>query len=117
MKVKRLVVPILIIVLGVTWLLNILKVLPGVDWIWTIGLTAVGLLALLVGPPNRLTIVVGPFLIVGSICSLLRQLDLLPIDRETPILTIVLGILMLIAQTSNLPVPEFLKTEDTQEKS
>jgi hypothetical protein len=47
----------------------------------------------------------------------LRQLDVLPIDREIPILTIVLGILMLIAQMLSLPVPEILKAEDVQEKN
>jgi len=116
MKTKGLVVPVLVIVLGITWLLNILKVLPGIDWIWTIGLAVVGVLTLLVGGINKLTAIVGPFLMVGSICSLLRQLDVLPIDREIPILTIVLGILMLIAQVLSLPIPEVLKAEDAQEK-
>jgi hypothetical protein len=116
MKIKGLVVPVLVIVLGVTWLLNILRVLPGVDWIWTVGLAAVGVLTLLVGGINKLTVVVGPFLMVGSVCSLLRQLDVLPIDREIPILTIALGILMLIAQVLSLPVPEILKAEDVQDR-
>lgn len=67
MKIKGLVVPVLVIVLGVTWLLNILNVLPGIDWIWTVGLAAVGVLTLLVGGINKFTVVVGPFLMVGSI--------------------------------------------------
>ncbi len=117
MKTKGLVVPVLVIVLGVTWLLNILKVLPGVDWIWTVGLAAVGVLTLLVGGINKLTAVIGPFLMVASICSLLRQLDVLPIDREIPILTIVLGMLMLVAQMLSLPTSEILKAEDVQEKN
>jgi hypothetical protein len=116
MKVKGLVVPVLVTVLGVTWLLNVLNVLPRVDWIYTVGLAAVGVLTLLVGGVNKLTAVVGPFLMVASICSLLRQLDALPVDREVPILTIVLGILMLIAQVLSLPLPEILKSEDVQEK-
>ena len=115
MKTKGLVVPVLVIVLGATWLLNILKVLPGVDWIWTVGLAAVGVLTLLVGGINKLTVVVGPFLVVGSICSLLRQLDMLAVDREIPILTIVLGVLMLIAQVCRLPASEILKSEDTKQ--
>lgn len=40
-KNKKLIVPIFTIVVGVTWLLNVLGVVPGVDWIWTGGL-AVG---------------------------------------------------------------------------
>jgi hypothetical protein len=115
MKMKGLIAPVLVIMLGATWLLNILQVLPGVDWIWTVGLAVVGVLTLLVGGVNKLTAVVGPFLMVGSICSLLRQLDLLAVDREIPILTIVLGVLMLIAQVLSLPVPEVLKSEDVQD--
>lgn len=35
---KRFVVPILVILLGVTWMLNVLEIIPGVDWMWTLGL-------------------------------------------------------------------------------
>jgi hypothetical protein len=58
-----------------------------------------------------MSVVVGPFLMIGSVCSLLRQLGKLPIDREVPILTIILGILMLLVQLLNLPLPEMLKPE------
>jgi len=116
MKTKGAVVPVLIIVLGVTWLLNVLQLLPAVDWIWTIGLAAVGILTLVVGGINRLTVVVGPFLMVGSVCSVLRQLGSLSVDREVPVLITFLGIFMLIAQILGLSLPEFLKPEDTPEK-
>ena len=116
MKTKGAVVPVLIILLGVTWLLNVLQVLPAVDWIWTAGLAAVGILTLLVGGINRLTVVVGPFLLVGSICSLLRQLGCLSVDREVPIMITFLGIFMLVAQFLGLSLPEFLKPEDTPDK-
>ena len=116
MRTKGTVVPVLIIVLGVTWLLNVLQVLPAVDWVWTAGLAAVGILTLLVGGINRLTVVVGPFLLVGSICSLLRQLGSLSVDREVPILITFLGIFMLVAQVLGLSLPEFLKPEDAPDK-
>jgi hypothetical protein len=113
MKAKDLIAPILGIALGITWLLNVLNILPGVDWIWTVGLAAVGVVTLMLGGINKLTAVVGPFLMIGSVCSLLRQTGKLPIDREVPILTIILGILMLLVQVLNLPMPESLKpTED-----
>lgn len=108
---KRFVVPILVIMLGVTWLLNVLKVIPGVDWIWTVGLAAVGILALVVGGINTLTVVIGPFFMVASVCSILRQTGRLEIDREVPILTIVLGCLLLLVQVINVPVPEILKPQ------
>lgn len=109
---KQLIVPILIILLGVTWLLNVLKIVPGVDWIWTVGLAAVGIIALVLGGINKLSVVVGPFFIIASICSVLRQTGRLELDREVPILTIVLGFLLLLAQITNIPSPEILKPED-----
>jgi hypothetical protein len=116
MKAKDLIAPILVIALGVTWLLNVMNVLPGVDWIWTVALAAAGVITLLFGGINKLTVVVGPFLMVGSVCSLLRQLDKLAIDREVPILTIILGLLMLLVQILDLPTPEALKPDKDENR-
>ncbi|MGA2061128.1 MAG: hypothetical protein ABSG67_11650 [Thermoguttaceae bacterium] len=109
MKAKELIAPILVIALGVTWLLNVIDIMPGVDWIWTVGLAAVGVITLLLGGINKLTVIVGLFLMISSVCSLLRQVGKLPIEREVPILTIILGILMLLVQILDLPMPEALK--------
>ncbi len=111
---KKLVVPILTVIVGVTWLLNVLEIMPGVDWMWTVGLATVGILTVAVGGLNKLTIVTGPFLMVASVCSLLRQTNRLVVDREIPILVIVLGILMLISQLSRLPTPEALRPKDDE---
>lgn len=113
---KKLVVPILTVVVGVTWLLNVLEIVPGVDWMWTVGLAAVGILTLAVGGLNTLTVVTGPFLIVASVCSLLRQTNRLLVDREIPILVIVLGLLMLVSQLSRFPIPEALRPDNDEEK-
>ena len=107
---KRFVVPILVILLGVTWLLNVLRIIPGVDWVWTVGLAAVGILALAVGGINKLTVVIGPFFMIASVCSILRQTGRLEIDREIPILTIALGCLLLLIQLINVPAPDILKS-------
>jgi hypothetical protein len=112
---RRLIVPILVILLGVTWLLNVLHIIPGVDWIWTGSLAAVGILTLAIGGINKLTVVAGLFLVVASICSVLRQTGRLAIDLEVPILTIVLGSLLLLVQLTNLPTPEILKPDRTEE--
>ena len=108
----KLVVPILTILVGVTWLLNVLGIMPGVDWMWTGGLAAAGILSFAIGGLNKLTLVTGPFLLVASVCSLLRQTGRLAADREIPVLVIVLGVLMLVAQLSRLPVPDVLRPED-----
>jgi hypothetical protein len=75
-------------------------------------LAAAGIMSIAIGGLNKLSIITGPFLVIASICSLLRQTERLQIDKEIPILVIVLGILMLISQLSNLPVPDILKKEE-----
>lgn len=113
---KKLVVPILTIIVGITWLLNVLHIMPEVDWIWTVGLAAAGIVSIALGGLNKVTIVAGPFLIIASVCSLLRQTHRLPVDREVPILVIILGVLMAISTVSRLPVPDALKPIDDKDK-
>ena len=43
---KIIAIPVLIIGHGCFWLLNILEIVPGVEWIWTGGLALVGVLTL-----------------------------------------------------------------------
>jgi hypothetical protein len=113
---KKLAVPILTILVGLTWLLNVLKIIPNVDWMLIVGLAAAGILSILVGGLNKVTIVTGPFLVVASVCSLLRQINRLAADREIPILVIVLGVLMLGSQLSRLPIPEILRPVEDEKK-
>lgn len=113
---RRLVVAILTIVVGVAWLLNVLKTVPGVDWVWTLGLAAVGVLTLAVSGLNKLSIVAGPFLVLVSVCSLLRGTHRLSVDREIPILVIALGTLILVSQLSRLPLPEVFRSNRTSDK-
>ena len=115
MKAK-LVTPILTILVGAAWLLNTLNIIPGVDWLWTVGLAAVGIISIAVGGLNKLTVVIGPFLVVAAIFSIMRQTGKISLDHEVPILVIVLGILMLISQLSKLPTPESLKKPDNDDK-
>ncbi len=109
---KQYVAPILVIVVGIGWLLNVQGVAPGVDWVWTSILAAAGILMVAVGGPDRLTMVVGPFLVAASICSILRQTGKLSVDREVPILMIVLGVLLLVVHVLKLPAPPTLKAGD-----
>ena len=108
---KRLIPPVLVILVGVAWLLNAEKLISGVDWVWTIGLAAAGISTLLFGGCNRLTMVIGPFLLIASVTSILRQTGVLSTDIEIPVLTIVLGVLWLITSLLKLPVPRPLKKE------
>jgi hypothetical protein len=113
---KKLIVPVFTILVGIAWFLNVMGVMRGVDWVWTLGLATAGILSLVAGGLNKITVVTGPFLLVASVCSLLRQTGRLAADHEIPVLVIVLGILMLISQLSNLPVPESLRAENPKDE-
>ena len=108
---KQFIVPILIVVIGIGWLLNVQGVIPNVDWVWTCGLAAAGALMLSVGGINKLTVVIGPFLIVAAVLSVFRQTGKLSIDMEVPILTILLGVLLIIVNALKLPSSEILKED------
>ncbi len=87
------------------------------EWIWTTGLAAVGILTLTIGGINKLSVVVGPFLIAASICSIFRQNGSLEIEKEIPILVIVLGFFLLLVQILRLPTPAILKPDKESDGS
>ena len=105
---KTLLIPILLITVGVGWLLTTLGVAPGIDWVWTLGLAVVGLLTVAVGGFDKVTVVIGPFFILASCLSILRQTDRLHLDIEVPILVIIVGILLLVARTPAIPIPKWI---------
>jgi len=109
------VVPVLIIALGVAWLLNTIDVLPGVDWIWTGGLGIAGILVIAAGGVNKLTFVVGPLLVIGSIFSVLRQTGRLSLDIEVPLLVILGGVLMLLANLLGLKSPKYPQQDESEQ--
>ena len=105
---KTLLLPVLLITVGAGWLLTTLGVVPGIDWVWTLGLAVVGLLTFVLGGFDNVTVVLGPFFILASCLSMLRQTDRLHTDIEVPILVIVAGILLMVARSSAIPAPEWL---------
>ena len=110
---KQYVVPVLIIVVGLGWLLNVLAIIPQIEWIWSLGMAAVGILTIAVGGFDRLTIVIGPFLAISAIFSVLRQTNNITVEKELPILTVSLGVLLLLAYLLKLPTSTLLvKKED-----
>ncbi len=105
---SAIVVPLLIITVGVGWLLTVLHVLPGVNWVWVLALGVTGLLVLVLGGLNKVSVVVGPFLILATFFSLLRQTGRLNMDVEVPLLVISAGILMLVSRLAPLPPPRWM---------
>lgn len=105
---KTLLLPALLITIGTGWLLSTLGVAPGIDWVWTLGLAVVGVLTFAVLGIDKVTVVVGPFLLLASGFSILRQTSRLGMDVEIPILVIVAGVLLLIARSPAIPIPSWI---------
>jgi hypothetical protein len=96
-------ISLLIIALGVGALLNTMRVIHGVDWIWVSGLGISGIPLLALAKLDRFNFVVGTTLIVSSILSLLRQTEVLSVNIEAPVLFICVGVLLLFAHLLRLP--------------
>ena len=105
---RTLIVPILLITLGAGWLLTTLGVVPDVNWIWTLGLALVGVLCFAVGGFDKVSVAVGPFFILASCLSLLRQTGRLDPDTELPNLVMAAGVLLLVARIKSIPAPKWL---------
>jgi hypothetical protein len=104
-----LVIPILIMVVGAGWLLTAEGVGSGINWIWTLGLFVIGLLTFVVGKGvDKVSVVIGPFFILASLLSVLRQSGQLNVNIEVPLLVISIGALLLIAQLRTIPKPGWL---------
>jgi hypothetical protein len=112
---KTLLLPILLITIGVGWLLGTLGIAPTIDWVWTLGLAAAGVLTFAVGGFDKATIVIGPFFLISSGLSVLRQTGRLSLDVEVPILVILVGFLLLIARSPSIPGPKWM-VEDSDDR-
>ena len=100
---------VVIMTVGVGWLLTAQGFGPGINWVWTLGLGTIGVLTFVVtGGLDKVSVIIGPFFLIGSLLSILRQTGNLKIDTEVPILVIVIGALLLIAQMPVIPVPSWV---------
>ena len=101
-----LIIPVLIIVVGTGWLLTAQGFGPGINWVWTLGLGVIGILTFVVSKGlDKVSVVIGPFFLLASLLSVLRQTNHLSVDIEVPVLVISIGILLLIAQLPAIPKP------------
>jgi uncharacterized membrane protein YtjA (UPF0391 family) len=98
-------------------MLNTLGVIPGVDWLWTGGLGVAGISVLAASGSNKFTFVIGLFLLVSSVFSVLRQTGRLREDIEIPVLFIIFGVLLLLSLLLPLAAPEFLREAQRDENT
>ena len=99
---KNLAVPLMIIATGSGWLLSTNEVLGMNNWAWVLLLAAGGILSLCNGL-TKLSIVIGPLLLITSVLVVMLQTDKLEIVTVVPVVVITLGVLMFIANISKLP--------------
>jgi hypothetical protein len=110
-----LVLGLLIITVGVGWLLTAKDVAPGIDWVWTLGLGVIGIAAFIVsGGVDKVSIIIGPFFLIASGLSVLRQSGRLEQDIEVPVLVILVGVLVVLAQMSFVRVPRWAVTRSME---
>lgn len=105
-----LVLAVLIITVGVGWLLTAQGFGPDINWVWTLGLGVVGVLTFVVsGGLDKVSVIAGPFFLVGSLLSVLRQTGRMSVDVEVPVLVILIGLLLLVAQCHCVPAPRWFE--------
>lgn len=95
--------PVILIVLGATWLLHSLDWLPDIHWLWVIGLAGAGVAILLLDGITKSSVVGGPLLILAGLLSFLRQYYALGWSIVIPVMLIAAGMLMLIARSPAIP--------------
>ena len=103
--------PIIVVMLGVSWLLDTWNVAPGVNWVVTVGLATAGVCVLVVGGFDKLTVVLGPLLMAVSVCRFLAQIGRLAESVEKPIYVIILGCLLLLVQIPRIPKSSIFERE------
>ncbi|KAA0134825.1 hypothetical protein FYZ48_20185 [Gimesia chilikensis] len=110
---KTLVIPLLIIAIGTGWLLTTLNIVPGLNWIWILGLAITGLTSFAVSGIDKSSVLIGPFFLIASTLSVLRQIGYVTFNVEIPILVIVIGCLLLIARSPSIPLPKWMVFDST----
>lgn len=113
---KTLIIPVLMIAIGTGWLLTAQGIVPDVDWIWTLGLFAIGALSFVVSGFDKFSIVVGPLFLGASLLSVLRQTNRISVDTEVPLLVILGGITLLFARQSDVPSPTWMIQSTSERK-
>lgn len=107
--------PLLMIVVGIGWLLSTLGIFPPeINWIWTAGLAAAGIMPFAISGIDKVNVVIGPWFLSASVLSVLRQSGQLTFDVEVPILVIIGGLLMIVARSPAFPSPKWIIDDVSQ---
>ena len=111
---KAVSVPLFILSLGVSWLVDTLGITPTVTWVWIVCLGASGILLLAFGRWHRINCVLGATLAIASAFSLLQQTGWISEVVVAPCLVIAFGALMLLVRLAQVPLPRWMKDPQNQ---
>lgn len=114
---KSLAVSLLMITVGVGWLLTVKGIVPQINWVWTLGMAVCGVLMFVLMGFDKLSVVLGSFFLVCSVLSVLRQQKVLSVETEAPMLVIAVGLLLLIARSRRVPVPNWFRAANKDSSS
>jgi hypothetical protein len=81
------------------------------QWLWTLGLAATGVMTLMLGGINKQTLVVGPYLLMCAGFSVLRQLGSISFSVEIPCLVIAFGVWLFVVIMAGYALPDLVSDE------
>ncbi|HYH68992.1 MAG TPA: hypothetical protein VD866_30135 [Urbifossiella sp.] len=108
-RTTSVVFPVLLTTVGVAWLLTVEQADPRIHWVPVLGMAVVGVLTLVMGGLDKVTVAVGPFLLACTGFAVARQTGHITVERMLPCLVIVAGALMFAAHLLPVPYPRWLQ--------
>ena len=103
-----LILGVLLVAVGGGWLLSSLGFIPSVDWAWSLGLAVVGVLAIVLSGFDKVSFVIAGFFGLVSVLSVLRQMGVVKMDVEIPVLVLSSGVLLIAAISNAIPLPRWI---------
>jgi len=105
---RPIIAPLFIIMLGTAWLLNTIEFYPEIDWFLTSTIAFVGIAPFALWGFDKFTFVVGSFFVIWSVLTFLRQISVITLSLELPMLVIIFGTLMLLAKILPIKSPPWV---------
>ena len=103
-----LILGVLLVAVGGGWLLSSLGFIPTVDWAWSLGLAVVGVLAIVLSGFDKVSFVIAGFFGLASVLSVLRQMGVVKVEVEIPVLVLASGVLLIAARSEAIPLPRWI---------
>lgn len=103
-----LILGLLLVAVGGGWLLGSLGFIPSVDWAWSLGLAVVGVLAIVLSGFDKVSFVIAGFFGLASFLSVLRQVGVMKVEVEVPVLVLAAGVLLIGARSEAIPLPRWI---------